>query len=152
MTDTLVPPTMPKLSVIDSYRMVRSRVEHEDNLITQRLNWFLASQSFLFTAYAINLNAPDSLRHDLRHTMVLSMVPMMAIAVALLVFMGVLGGLVAMSHLHDWLRQYVAAADLSELPSLQWFRGTRFLGMAAPLGLPPLFVVVWIYLMVVGSY
>src|SRR6476661_876979 len=42
-----------EISPVERYRVFRSRIEHEDNLIMQRLSWLMASQSFLFTAYAI---------------------------------------------------------------------------------------------------
>ena len=38
---------------VEYYKLIRSQIEHEDNLNSQRLSWFVASQSFLFTAYAI---------------------------------------------------------------------------------------------------
>src|SRR5262245_15011592 len=41
------------LSAVDWYRLLRGQIEHEDALLSQRLNWFIMSQSFLFTAYAI---------------------------------------------------------------------------------------------------
>ena len=44
------------ISPADFYRLIRSQIEHEDNLNSQRLSWFVASQSFLFTAYAIVLS------------------------------------------------------------------------------------------------
>lgn len=62
MNDNPVPPA-------DYYGAVRGQIEHEDTLISQRLNWFLMSQSFLFTAYAIVVSnsaprAPAELRLD----------------------------------------------------------------------------------------
>jgi hypothetical protein len=38
------------ISPLDRYRIFRSRIEHEDNLILQRLSWLMASQSCLLTA------------------------------------------------------------------------------------------------------
>src|SRR5271154_2902736 len=40
-----------EVSPLDWYRLFRSRIEHEDNLIIQRLSWLVASQAFLFSAY-----------------------------------------------------------------------------------------------------
>lgn len=34
------------------YEILRRLVEHEDNLVIQRLNWLLVAQGFLFVAYA----------------------------------------------------------------------------------------------------
>src|SRR5436309_10172260 len=50
------PAESPPLSALEYYNVIRHRLEHEDNLIIQRLSWLVASQSFLFTAYAIVLN------------------------------------------------------------------------------------------------
>lgn len=46
---------------VEYYNLFRNRIEHEDNLIVQRLSWLVASQSFLFTAYAITVNGLSSL-------------------------------------------------------------------------------------------
>ena len=43
------------ISGIQYYQIIRSQIEHEDNLINQRLSWFVAAQAFLFSAYAILL-------------------------------------------------------------------------------------------------
>ena len=43
-------------SPLDFYRLIRSQIEHEDNSQQQRLSWLVASQSFLFTAFAIVLS------------------------------------------------------------------------------------------------
>ena len=50
-------PTMnTPLTPLEYYNLIRERIEHEDNLIVQRLTWLVGSQSFLFTAYAIVSN------------------------------------------------------------------------------------------------
>ena len=36
--------------------LLRARIEHEDGLIVSRTTWLMASESFLYTAYAIALN------------------------------------------------------------------------------------------------
>jgi hypothetical protein len=35
----------------EMYELIRSQVIHEDNLVNQRLNWILTSQSFLFASF-----------------------------------------------------------------------------------------------------
>ncbi len=44
------------LTDAEYYGMVRGQIEFESGLIAQRFNWFVASQSFFFTAFAITLN------------------------------------------------------------------------------------------------
>jgi len=142
-TDPLLP--------LDRYRLVRSHIEHEDDLVTQRLNWLMASQSFLFTAYAITTNAPDSVRTDHLHRLLLGMIPLIAACTAVLVFLTVMAGHIAMRHLHGWLRRHMAAQEIAGLPPVQGSANTRVLGMTAPILLPPIFLAVWVYLMVTGA-
>ena len=41
---------LESISRIEYYQIIRSQIEHEDNLINQRLSWFVAAQAFLFSA------------------------------------------------------------------------------------------------------
>jgi hypothetical protein len=50
-------PAANLLSPADWYRTIRDQIQHEDNLIVQRLSWLMAAQSFFFTGYAIIANA-----------------------------------------------------------------------------------------------
>jgi hypothetical protein len=144
------PESSAPLSPIERYQLARAHIEHEDNLVTQRLNWLIASQSFLFTAYAITTNTPDSLRGDMRHRLLLALIPLIAICTAVLVFLTVMGGFFAMRDLHAWLRPYEASSQAAGLPPVQGRAITRTLGMTAPVLLPPIFVMVWVYLMTTG--
>jgi hypothetical protein len=47
------------LPAVERYRILRDQLQHEDGLTTQRLSWLMASQAFLFTAYAIAVNGPE---------------------------------------------------------------------------------------------
>ena len=53
------------LSPADWYRTIRDQIQHEDNLIVQRLSWLMAAQSFFFTGYAIIANASPQARSPL---------------------------------------------------------------------------------------
>ena len=41
------PPVNP-FGPADWYRTIRDQIQHEDNLIVQRLSWLMAAQSFFF--------------------------------------------------------------------------------------------------------
>jgi hypothetical protein len=80
------------------YQLIRHRLEHEDNLIVQRLSWMVASQSFLFTAYAITMNglaAAPAHTAD-RQQLLLRLVPVVGILSATLIYCGILAALFAM--------------------------------------------------------
>jgi hypothetical protein len=129
------------------YDLVRARLDHEDGLIVQRSSWLLASQSFLFTAYAIVLNGQaaggkswavermESLRWVL---------PGVGLVTAVLILSGVLSALVAMRMLATDFASKVPDPAAAGLPPLQASPGVRNGGLAAPVALPVLFVVAWI--------
>ena len=136
-------------SAADRYLIVRSQIEHEDNLTTERLSWFLASQAFLFSALAILLNAPVQSRFADREMSIFhKLIPIIAIAVGMLIWLAVLAGILTMSHLRATLARQ---GDLAEFPPIQGPRGMRWMGLAAPVLLPPLFVIVWCVLLAVGA-
>src|SRR5690349_320479 len=86
------------LSPVDLYHLVRSQIEHEDNLVSARLSWLLASQSFLFTAYAITLNGPLQSHFKTFETnagLLISMLTLVGIASALLIWASILAGIAA---------------------------------------------------------
>ena len=138
---------------IDEYRLVRGQIEFEDSLITQRLSWFVAAQSFLFTAYAITLNAPvqsASPGFHAQQDLVYHLIPVVAIASCVLIYAGIVGGFAAQKHLRDYLARKIPADRLAAFPGVQGAKGTRALGKAAPLGLPIVFVAVWLFLFTRG--
>ena len=143
-----------KTSSLELYRLFRSRIEHEDNLIIQRLSWLVASQSFLFTAYAIttngltNLEAKAGGRFVEQASLLFRLIPTVAIFVALLIYIGILAALRA---IHQIRKIYQSKGVPGELPPIQTSATTRLLGLSAPLLLPLLFVSVWLVLLINGS-
>ena len=124
------------------YHLLRSRLEHEDGLIVSRLAWLMASQSFLFTAYAIVLNGPGTSTH-LR---LLQLLPMVAIASSTLIFVGIFAAIRAMGWLRELLRARVPEAATLGLPPLHT-PGSVKAGLAAPVALPLIFIASWLYLL-----
>jgi hypothetical protein len=134
---------------LDLYRAARGQIEHEDNLITQRLNWFLASQAFLFSSYAIVLNMPLELRAaTVRYSTVLDVIPLVAIIVGVLIWVGVVGGLLAMRRLRLDMTVRCRALFDAGFPAIHGHDGTRWMGRAAPTLLPPMFVFAWCTLLI----
>src|SRR4051812_34736202 len=97
----------PQLSPTELYRIVRSQLEHEDNLVSQRLSWLLAAQSFLFTAYAISLNGPLQLRVERLANKLTTVLPLVGLCTAVLLWITILSGVFAMRKLRmDFERRY----------------------------------------------
>jgi hypothetical protein len=125
---------------------LRKQIEHEDGLIVSRLSWLVASQSFLFTGYAIVMNGPVQTRNlafIARQDQLLRILPVLAMLVCLLIYLGVIAGVRVMAMLHREVRDY-HAGPRGLRPPIQGTRLTLTLGMAAPLCIPPLFAVAWL--------
>lgn len=142
----------PMIPAADRYRLIRAQIEHEDNLISQRLSWFVASQSFLFTAYAIVTSNLQSNKlawvREQQHLLIV-LIPTVAVLSCLLIYVTILAGVAAIANLR---RCHDSDPDLAAkcLPPVQGFRLTQLLGQAAPLLLPPIFLIVWLILLCRG--
>ncbi len=136
---------------LDYYRILRGQIEHEDNLVGSRISWFVTSQSFLFSAYAIMASSSPANASrtfiDSKHTLLL-IIPMVAITISILILFSIISGLKAMNGLRHYYTKYVSHIADPYLPPIQTSRTTRIIGMAAPVLLPPLFMTVWIFLLV----
>src|SRR5258707_2357713 len=49
--------SLDSLSPLDWYRAIRDQIQHEDNLIVQRLAWLMAAQSFFLDRKSTRLNS-----------------------------------------------------------------------------------------------
>ena len=150
MTEPITAATPSAPTASELYAVIRGQIEHEDNLIAQRLSWLMAAQSFLFTAYAITLNAAPqpSERAAALQKLLQWLVPAVAAAVSLLTLVTVVAGVAAMNLLRAWFLDRAGPAPLQHLPPIQGVRRTVLLGTAGPVLLPVLFAGVWAYLLV----
>jgi len=130
---------------MQSLETIRGRIEHEDNLLNQRVSWVVNSQAFLLTGYAILLNAPSQSRseqviHD--HGVLIKLIPLTSISVTLLLWLGVLAGIWAMCDLRSRVKVYPALdASHALAPPL-----TRAIGLATPALVPVVFLITWLLL------
>ena len=141
--------SQPVISELDRYRLVRQQIEHEDNLVSQRLSWLLSSQSFLFTAYAISLNGPSVIRSKvLENTLglLILLLPIVSILSALLIGLTVWAGMWTMQKLRRKYARLFESQFRDEIPAVQSTGGALFLGHFAPILLPVLFMVIWLLL------
>jgi hypothetical protein len=140
-------------SSLDHYRLVRSQIEHEDNLVSQRLSWMLASQSFLFTAYAITLNGPSQSHFKMfetSSTLLLNLLIVVGIVSALLIWASILAGVAAMAKLRRNFHNTVADDLPAGLPPIQSAGLAYRAGQFGPLLIPLLFTTVWLVLLLHG--
>ncbi|MDB5334109.1 MAG: hypothetical protein JWP03_5260 [Phycisphaerales bacterium] len=153
MTDTLIPDPL-LLAPADYYRLIRSQIEHEDNLISQRLSWFVASQSFLFTAYAIVVSniQPGKLAWVTgQQHLLLDVIPIVSILTCVLVYATIVAGVIAIVHLRRLYRTHADVSARAGFPPVQGHRRTQIFGQIGPLLLPLVFLAVWLALVIQGT-
>ncbi len=127
----------------EALEIIRRRLEHEDNLVNQRLSWILMSQAFLLTGYAILLNAPIDLRSELHarhHALLMWLIPLTGIVTVVLIWVSIVGALIAMRD----LRARATTHPGFDSSHIQGRGTTRCLGMAAPLLIPAVFLLSWL--------
>jgi hypothetical protein len=145
------PAPVSELSAVESYNILRNQLQHEDNLITQRLSWLMGSQAFLFTAYAIVLNGPERPKNALIGSLqdyLLGILPAVGLLSAVLIYVSIVAGVIAMVAIYRLAGHFCDAA--LRFPPLQGGKLTRYMGFASPLLLPPIFITVWLWIWAVG--
>jgi hypothetical protein len=136
-------------SELDYYRILRGQIEHEDNLVGSRISWFVTSQSFLFSAYAImssGLPANPTPAYLAGKRALLVVAPIVGITTGLLILLAILSGVVAMTNLRRLYTEHAGRIPAG-LPPIQGSAWTRMTGIAAPVLLPILFMAVWVFLL-----
>lgn len=136
---------------------IREEIQAEHSLISQRLSWYVGSQSFLLTAYAIAWNKDHEWRMFFQQGM-----PILGALLSILAFIGVRSAIRVQKDLiaqqTDLLARLIKAQpdDADDKKILEEYRKTtcsgrptaqRFhkLAMIAPWAVPLLFLLVWIF-------
>jgi hypothetical protein len=144
------PPAVPALTAVERYHVLRDQIQHEDNLTTQRLSWLMASQAFLFTAYAIVMNGPERAMSPFaaaQQQWLITAIPALALSSAVLIYVSIIAGVIALLNLHrDAGRICSADSASAAFPPIQGSAFTRISGLASPLLVPPIFIGIWCYL------
>ena len=126
----------------EKLHFLRQRIEHEDNLINQRLSALVGSQSFLLTAFAISLNAPKEFyapRYEALHRVLTHLLPVAGIASVLVLLLTMLGAIVALHGLRKMADRLAAPDD----PPVHSPKAVRWLGQAGVVGVPVIFLLLW---------
>ena len=132
---------------LEEYEFLREEIRHQDNLINARLSWLVSSQSFLLSGFAVTLNGSAQ-----------SLLPIYAKLNVILVTSLPVAGLVTdvASYLTIWaaisrmgnIRHLAGNSHPSHLPSVQAAVFERRLGLAGPVLIPVVFLVVWLAVIV----
>ena len=118
-------------------------------LIAQRISWLVASQSFLFSGYAIVMGRqnPD---YVAQQKVLFFLVPLVGAFTCLLIYFTIIAAVLASGHLRQLYRAQVPEKLREDMPPLQSSPLHRWLGLIAPLVMPIIFVITWLTLLIHG--
>jgi hypothetical protein len=123
-------------------QLVRARLDHENELLSQRTTWVVATQAFLFSAYALCLvGAGRQVEgpHAAAIEVLLKLLPWAAIISLALLYVTLAGGLLAMAR----LRRAMKPSEPLDRLVLEGGFVSRAAGLTAPMLIPAVFVVLW---------
>lgn len=146
-----------ELSLAELYGLIRSQIEHENDLVSQRVIWEILTQAFFFGAYASVLNAPPEAKNslfDAQQILLLWLLPIAALLAGVLAYVGILSSLKTIVHLRKSYDHHVSEKGSGD-PSSKLYpdiQGPPHLGKLAifsPAVMPAVFSIAW--LLVLGT-
>ena len=140
------------VSLAELYRIIRSQIEHENDLVSQRVIWQILTQAFFFGAYATLLNASKDAKDSLfesEQTLLLWLMPTAALLAGVLTYIGILSSLKTSVYLRQLYEGHVhsrASRDPSSklYPAIQGPPPLQYSAMFSPAALPIVFTLAWL--------
>lgn len=142
---------LPKpTSSADFYRIIRERIDYEENLLNQRLTWLILSESFLVSAYAVMLNSPPEPKSpmygDLQSCLVW-LLPSVALILSIIVYLSVISALYHIAELRKSFETYPKDDTIEHFPAMNDTSFIRRLGGLPPILVPLVFIGAWVLLL-----
>jgi len=130
---------------VDEYKEVRDEIHYEYMLMSNRVNWLLASQTFLFTALAIATPKVSTGMIDLSQNFFYKTAPVIGLCSCWLISSAIIANIL---RIWDWKRvQSNIARKIKFLATKLPQDGLSGFGLLPPIGLPLLFFTMWGYVL-----
>jgi hypothetical protein len=139
------------LSCAEYYRLIRGQIEHQDELVNQRILWQIIAQAFFFSAYASVLNAPQDAKTPLFEAgqlLLFWLMPIAGLLAGALTYVSISASMKTIDHLRllyeDYIRAKTPQDSSSKLfPFVQGPPDLLKLAKVSPTWMPILFTVTW---------
>jgi hypothetical protein len=141
-----------ELSCAEYYQFIKQQIDHQDNLVNQRVIWQIIAQAFFFGAYATLMNAPKEAKgplFDAEQRLLLWVLPMAGLLAGLLTYVGIVSSLKTIGYLRKLYDEYShgkAPTDPSSrlYPPMQGPSHLRRWASVAPILMPIVFALTWV--------
>ena len=136
----------------DYYHLIRSQIDGENQLSTQRVIWLLIAEAFFISGYATLLNAPPEAKQALlefQRCFLLWILPAAAMIAGALAFFGVLASMRRIHLLQDYYERYDRNSarhdeSVAYYPPLQDGDRVYIFSRLSMFGLPLVFIGLWL--------
>lgn len=140
--------TFPSEDEREFYRLYRERVVNEDTLIYQRLSWLITAQTIMFSFTAVAFFRTGAGEINTKGTVIMCV---LGIPVCLVSYGGVLAALHAIKEINlHYQQRHPNPPPNASLPKLIGDSWTHRTGKLVPFLIPPMFILAWIAILVVG--
>ena len=144
-----------ELSLAELYNIIRSQIEHEGDLISQRVIWQILTQAFFFGAYATLLNAPDEAKNtffEVEQILLVWLLPTAALLAGLITYFSIAASLKTLVYLRELYEEHVDAKapfdSSSKLyPDIQGPPHLRKWAILSPAVMPLIFSITWMIIL-----
>jgi hypothetical protein len=141
-----------ELSRAEYYQFIKQQIDHQDNLVNQRVIWQIIAQAFFFGAYASLMNAPKEAKgplFDAEQRLLLWLLPLAGLLAGVLTYVGILSSLKTIDYLRKLYDEYShgkAPTDPSSrlYPPMQGPPHLRRWASLAPILMPIVFALTWL--------
>ena len=141
-----------QLSRAEYYQFIKQQIDHQDNLVNQRVIWQIIAQAFFFSAYTSLMNAPKESKgpiFDAEQRLLLWLLPLAGFLAGLLTYVGILSSLKTIDYLRKLYDEYShgrAPKDSSSrlYPPIQGPAHLRRWASVAPILMPIILSLTWL--------
>jgi hypothetical protein len=98
-----------QLSRAEYYQFIKQQIDHQDNLVNQRVIWQIIAQAFFFSAYTSLMNAPKESKgplFDAEQRLLLWLLPLAGFLAGVLTYVGILSSLKTIDYLRKLYDEY----------------------------------------------
>jgi len=137
--------------LVTKLTMIASQIQHEDDLMGQRTNWLVVSQSFLFGTFVAVIGLPTATGMAASFAkLLLVLIPLVGVLLPIVVTLGVYA---AANAIRQWRVEHDRLCGTPEGKALEWPRlehRTRLvaLGHLLPVTVAGGFTLAWVVIMI----